>query len=123
MICLKYDKPIKRSYQNLVLLNAGSTNTVSMKNFAKSYRYLGGRKIPDEIVNMIIRNTQMKMRSQNEYKTHKKTSMQTSQVIHSITGIRGKELWRLSHTFCEHQFGFKTSYLKWSLYRIVNSVI
>lgn len=123
MIYLKNEKSIKRNYQNLISLNTNSINNAPLKNFAQSYRSLGGRTIPDEIVNMIIRKTQLEMSKQNHYVTPRKALLQTSHIIRSISNIKGIELWRLSSAFCKYQYAFKISYLKWLWFRIVSNVI
>ena len=122
MIYFKYNKLIEKDHLKRVLLNADTINTVSLKNFAKTYRSLGGKKIPDEIVNMIIRKAHITLCTQNEYVTPKKASLLSSEVIHSISKISGTELWRLSNAFCINQYGFKINYLQWLFNRMLDYI-
>lgn len=119
MISLKFEKPNTRNYQKLVPINTDLINNSPLKNFAAHYRTLGGRKIPDEIVNMIIRKAQLKMHEQNKHLTQGEAFLQTSKTIRSISKIKGVELWRLSNAFCNYQYDFKVGYLKWLSLRMI----
>ena len=121
MISLKTDKRFNNSYQELVRLNTDSISLLPLKNFAQSYRFLGGEKIPDETVNMIIRRTYTQICERNEYMTRKETVLKITQIIHSISNIKGKELWRLINTFCKHQYAFEVTYVQWLLYRLISN--
>lgn len=123
MMHLKYEKPLHKNYQKLVLLNVDRINQNPLENFAKSYRFLGGSVIPDEVVNMIIRESLKKMHGENEYVTEKKAFLDIAQVIHSISGIKGKDLWRLTNTFCIYQYNFEIGYLQWLRLRAISRFI
>ena len=123
MIHFRYNKQIEHDKSKAVLLNINSINDTPLKNFAQNYRSLGGNKASDEVVNMVIRHAQLKLQIKNKYMSKQQAFLQTSKIIHSISKIKGKELWRLSNTFCYYHYKFQLTYSEWLFYRFIGKAI
>ena len=101
--------------QTVVLLSDGLIDEQLLTNFAEVYHILGGRHIPDEIVNCIIRRAEREICVRHEWVSRHKALRHVSQLIASLHPCNSRERWRLANTFCHYQYGFQIPYPQWLL--------
>ena len=89
-----------------------------MVNFADDYRRLNGRKISDEIVNMILRQVSATLHNTEGMVMNTDAFSIVYKTIQRQGSFGQIEAWRLANTFCKVRYNITLSYRHWLLNRL-----
>lgn len=105
---------IQQNDETHVQLNAGTISRMPLTNFADTYKELGGRKLNNELVNMLIRRVDVDMQKRPEILPCSAAFQLVCYLLKQYcSDLQDKELWRIANTYTHYQYQYHTSYLNW----------